>query len=66
MATRWHYTVRDRLRRIFGDGLIRPSTALVPAGEKPAVWFSANPDWEPSANKAIRLPTGEGAVRLRD
>jgi hypothetical protein len=36
---------------IVDSGEIRPATALVPAGEKPCVWFSKRRDWEPTANK---------------
>jgi hypothetical protein len=47
----WHYTVGQWLRLILRDGLIRPATAFLPPDEKPVVWFSRNPDWEPTANK---------------
>jgi hypothetical protein len=49
----WHYTIADRADGILEDGLIRPATAGVPDHEKPVVWFSANPRWEPTANKII-------------
>src|SRR5262245_34334142 len=49
----WHYTTYDRLLRILGDGMIRPATAHVPEGERPVVWFSFHPFWEPTATKGI-------------
>lgn len=47
----WHYTAVERLRRILQDGEIRPATQGIPKKQKPAVWFSSNPVWEPSANR---------------
>lgn len=49
----WHYTVRDRLSQIIADGVIRQATAGIGFGERPAVWFSSHPSWEPTANKGI-------------
>lgn len=49
----WHYTVGVRLRSILRDKLIKPATAGVPAGERPVVWFTTNPEWEPTANKGV-------------
>ncbi len=49
---RWHYTIGQKLVLILQDGLIKPATAGVPPGEKPIVWFSSNPNWEPTACKA--------------
>ena len=46
---RWHYTTGQRWLLIEQSGYIRPATAYVPKGEKPAVWFSSLPDWEPTA-----------------
>jgi hypothetical protein len=36
---------------ILENGFIKPATNGVPANEKPAVWFSTVPHWEPTANK---------------
>lgn len=56
----FHYTVSEYYNRIAHDGFIRPATEGVPAGERPAVWFSVHPVWEPTATKAIRYrETGE-------
>lgn len=49
----WHYTVGERLWSILRDKIIKPATAGVPAGERPVVWFTTNPAWEPTANKGI-------------
>lgn len=49
----WHYTTGDCARGILSDGVIRPATAFVPAGEIPIVWFSTHPTWEPTARKAV-------------
>lgn len=54
----WHYTVGVRFREIMAEGLIRPATAMVPAGERPAVWFSTEPEWEVTANKSIMTLDG--------
>jgi len=62
----WHYTVGVNMRSILRDRVIRPATTKVPANERPAVWFSTNAVWEPTANKMwkdirgkIRLLTKE-------
>lgn len=47
----WHYTVVQRLQQILQDGELRPSAVGVPKKEKPALWFSSNPVWEPSVNR---------------
>lgn len=47
--------------RIIMDGVIRPATACIPANERPIVWFSTHPHWEPTATKAIRF--GDRTIR---
>jgi hypothetical protein len=47
----FHFTTGLKLRSIINSGCIRPSTAHVPANEKPVAWFSTSPDWEPTATK---------------
>ena len=49
----WHYTTIPNLISILADGAIKPATARVPAGEKPAVWFSTHQHWEPMATKGM-------------
>jgi hypothetical protein len=58
----WHYTCGDRLELILKSGEIRPATAGIEKGERPAVWFSSNPVWEETANK-LRLDSWTGEVR---
>ncbi len=41
----------NRFNDILRDGFIKPATAGLPPGERPAVWFSSNPVWEETANK---------------
>jgi hypothetical protein len=47
----FHYTLVDRLDQIIASGEIRTATAFVPRGERPVVWFSTHPIWEPTADK---------------
>jgi hypothetical protein len=49
--TIFHYTTGSKLKQIINSGCIKPSTAHVPANEKPVAWFSTSPDWEPTASK---------------
>jgi hypothetical protein len=46
----WHYTVWPKLREILEDQQIRRATACVPRGERPVVWFTSRPMWEPTAS----------------
>jgi hypothetical protein len=50
---KYHYTVKLRLDSILADGLIKCATEGVFGGERPAVWFTTNPTWEETANKAV-------------
>ncbi len=63
---RWHYTIGHRLKQILEDGEIRPATAGVPKGEKPAVWFSVHTEWEPTANKFAVGVDGKPVVLTRE
>lgn len=47
----FHYTTVEKLRLIINSGRIKPSTALIEPNEKPVVWFSSRPTWEPTATK---------------
>ena len=47
----FHYTTVFKLKQIINSGLIRPSTARIEPGEKPVVWCSTSPTWEPTATK---------------
>src|SRR5918912_908845 len=54
----YHYTVGQYLPAIIESEEIRPATALIANGEKPAVWFSTNPVWEQTCNKLWQDSTG--------
>jgi hypothetical protein len=59
-ALAYHYTVGVRMESILNDGLLLPATAGVPAGEKPAVWFTLrSTGFEPTARKMVMEPGGE-------
>jgi hypothetical protein len=55
---RWHYTIGDRFLQIAQDGIIQPATAYVVWPERPVVWFSTHPRWEPTACKMAQAPGG--------
>jgi hypothetical protein len=61
----WHYTIVERLQHILNAGEIRPPVNL-PKTEKPVVWFSANQDWEPTANKRYQSPRGQISLLSKD
>ena len=52
----YHYTTLDRAHLILLSGELLPATAFVPDGERPAVWFSRQRTWEPTASKALFDP----------
>lgn len=54
----WHYTVGEHLEDIVAEGWIRLTMVEVPENERPAVWFSSNPQWEVTANKRWREDDG--------
>jgi hypothetical protein len=57
---RWHYTIGAKLKAILTDGKIKPTTAFIPRGERPIVWFTSSSVWEETATKGILDPkTGE-------
>lgn len=45
----FHYTRSGHMRQILAEGQIRVATMYVDPTEKPVVWFSYRPEWEPSA-----------------
>ena len=57
-AVLWHYTIVHCLRSILAEGVIRPPTVGLAKNQKGVVWFSASPDWDPSANRWWRSPEG--------
>lgn len=56
--TRWHYTTGENFISIVSDGVIRTATDGVPPGERPIVWFSTHPVWEPTACKGAMDENG--------
>ncbi len=59
----WYYVTAKKLQEILAEGELRPAAIGAPAKEKPAVWFSANQEWEPAANELWEDPRG-AMVRL--
>lgn len=48
----FHYTRATNAMKIVKSGEIRPATLLVPKRERPVVWFSSHPLYEPTALSA--------------
>jgi len=51
METIYHYTSLIHLENIVQDGYLKTSGADKRFGIKPAIWFSKNTRWEPTATK---------------
>ena len=49
----FHYTMASRLEQILETRQILPATCYVPVHERPTVWLSLHPRWEPTATKGI-------------
>lgn len=62
----WHYTTKNHIQKIISSGAIVPATANVPKWERPAVWLTSSPSWEPTATKAVRLPDGTARKMTSD
>ena len=59
MANFWHYTTKDRLDEIINSGELKVSKANgTNSSEKGTLWFSKNPNWEPTATKMAMTPSG--------
>lgn len=56
----WHYTVGLHIDSIGESQVLRLADRYMLPGERPAVWFSTNPIWEPTANK--RHPNGSRSL----
>lgn len=54
----YHYTTQKAINSILSNTFLHPALGGVIPPEKPAVWFSSNPKWEPTANKSILTPDG--------
>ena len=57
----WHYTSVIAAVSILKTGIIRRSEGLIYIKEKPVVWFSTEPDWEPTTTSNIE--TNEAGER---
>lgn len=49
----WHYTTGDTYDRIVESGLLCPTAIGVVPPEKPVLWFSEHPSYEPTAIKSL-------------
>ncbi len=49
----WHYTAYQHLQKIIASGKIRVSSIRIDKRERPAAWFSSNPDFEQTAKKGV-------------
>jgi hypothetical protein len=57
----YHFTTGLKLRSIINSGGIKPTTAKIEPHEKPVVWFSTSPTWEPTATK-VPIPGKHGQL----
>ncbi|MBN2475115.1 MAG: hypothetical protein JXB62_10940 [Pirellulales bacterium] len=66
MQVLWYYTTAKRLQEILAAGELRPATMGRSRKEKPAVWFSAHPEWDAAANEPWQAPDGSVARLNKD
>lgn len=59
----WHYTTGDKYELIKKSSLLLPSDIGVSEPERPILWFSTHPKFEPTAMKPIRSLDG-GFIRM--
>ena len=62
----WHYTTGECFIGIVKTGCILPTMAGVSGRERPAVWFTLNQFWEPTANKGWLEPDGTRRTMSRE
>lgn len=55
----WHYTTGTKFKQIVESGYLDPKKTATPPNEKPILWFSKHQYFEPTAQKAVRLPNGQ-------
>ena len=60
LRTLYHYCPGDNVPKILTHGQLRPSAAGARPGERPALWFTSRPTYEPTA---IKLWVQGGFVR---
>jgi len=49
----WHYTTGGNFIDIMTSGILMTTSENCPTHERPVLWFSLNPNWEPTAVKGI-------------
>ena len=52
----WHYTVGHKLPLIRESNALRPNGARIAPNERPVLWFSSDPVYEPTAIKLVQMP----------
>lgn len=62
----WHYTTGQKFELIQKDGVLRPAHIGVVAPERPLIWFSTDPVFEPTAAKAIVVNGVRHMLTLRE
>jgi hypothetical protein len=60
----YHYTVGAKLALIAQTGALIPKGFEAEPREKPVLWLSENPQWEPTANKVVSRDGGKTFERL--
>lgn len=58
----WHYTTGDKYELIKKSGLLLPSDIGVSEPERPILWFSTHPKFEPTALKPLH--SARGFIRM--
>lgn len=59
----WHYTILPKIKLIQADPVLRPYGRL---GQTPAVWFSTEQLWEPTATCNWEATLRSGETQLLD
>ena len=49
----YHYTTGFAANKITADGEIKTTGLYICKNEKPAVWFSTNPNWDETVRKSL-------------
>jgi hypothetical protein len=52
----YHYTIAPRFRQIITSGFLNTTDAGITGEQKPVLWFSTNPIFEPTASERIEIP----------
>jgi hypothetical protein len=58
----WHYTTGEKYELIKKSGLLLPAESGVEPPERPILWFSTHPKFEPTAMKP--LASAQGIIRM--